>query len=732
MPLSVVGKATLNIEFAGKIGDADNIQGLFLLGESGDNPYIFSQFQEMEARRVFPSLDEPNKKAIFSFTVDIPEGMGALHNTRPLAVTHTGLRKIVQFASTPQINTDVLALAVGNFANTTLPTTALKSQVYSPIDIPLNTPAGLGLLVNQTVEYMSDYLDTPFPYDKLDFFVSPLGTLAAMENVGLIALNTNQIPGTDSSDYDVCEFNKLIAHEIVHMWFGNSITMRWYNDFWLNESFTEFFAAKIIQQYYPNNQTCTFIPQSEAFKTDNPRAKPIKRAVKNRADNEGSGQLYYTKGRSVLEMLEEHVGQDLLRLIMRRYVEAYHGKNVTTSDFTKLFPPQYFVADIIASFTEQSGYPLISVFEEHGKLYIAQQSYHGEHNKLWTLPLSLKVIDNNGIAVHHFLLNHEKQLLKGISPEQALFVNGDGVGYYRWESQESTAIFPLKKLTMSERLASMDNNDALANSGRLNFKTHLDQLIRIIADLPSNEPEVETALDALIDYFIEMIPADLQSKYADYLKRKLPSNLPWETLISLENGGKWLELYGVYLNSDDAVRFTKDYFSTTTKAELKSRLGVFRVLVSNATDEEYDTLLKLFNSNDRSIQEDALDSLGYVTNKKQLTRFYDFLLSKETTGFVIDYRFQYPIFQPKLRQEAANYIKNHLQSISLRVPDDQLQWFPFNFLTACSQDEIDLVKNTFAGWSNVSGIDEKLQVVLEDIDNCQINSRKAIKQVTTF
>lgn len=610
IPQSVLGKATLNIDFEGKFGDADNIQGLFLLGKSGDNPYIFSQFQEMEARRVFPSLDEPNKKAIFSFTVDIPGSMRALHNTRPESVTRTGLRKIVQFAPTPQINTDVLVLAVGNFTSTTLPSTTLKSQVYSLIDMHPNIPEGLDLLINQTVEYMSDYLDRPFPYDKLDFFVSPLGTLAAMENVGLIALNTNQIPDTDSIDYDVCEFNKLIAHEIVHMWFGNSITMSWYNDFWLNESFTEFFAAKIIRHYYPSNKACTFLPQSEAFKGDNPRAKPIKRTVNNRTDNEGAGQLYYTKGRSLLEMVEGHVGEDLLQQIMRQYVQIYYGKNVTTADFTELFPPKFFVSDIVASFTEQSGYPLISVLEENGKLFITQRSYHGEQGKLWTVPLSLKVFDGNDIVVLHLLLNHEKQPLKGISPEQSLFVNSDGVGYFRWESQYSVTAFPLKKLTMSERLASMDNNLALANSGRFNFKSHLDQLIRIVSDLPFNALEVSTALDALNGYFIEILPAALQTKYANYLRRKLPSDLPWETLITLENGGKWLELYGVYLKSDAAVRFAKNYFSAIPMTELRNRLAVFRVLVSNASDEEYDSLLQLFNSNNRSIKEDALDSLG--------------------------------------------------------------------------------------------------------------------------
>ncbi|MCW8090514.1 M1 family aminopeptidase [Alteromonas ponticola] len=693
---------------------------------------MFSQFQEMEARRVFPSLDDPSKKTSFTFTLNIPDSMEALHTTRPVSVVRKGTRKIVQFASTAKINTDVLALAVGNFNSQTLTETSLKSQIYSPVGLEVEVPESLGLLVKQSVSYMRDYLGTPFPYDKLDFLLTPLGTLAAMENVGLIALNTNQLPHADFSNYDTCNFRKLVAHEIAHMWFGNHITMAWYDDMWLNESFSEFFAAKIVHHYYPDNKSCTFAPQAEAFRDDSVSARPIKRVVKNRADNEGAGQLFYTKGRALLDMIEGHVGQALFRQKIREYVLAHSGDNVTTADFTDLFPPKYFVSDIVASFTEQSGYPLVLLLEEKGEFFFSQQSYHGEKNKRWVIPITLKVLAGKNISVHQLLLSKEIQPIEGIVLNQPLFIDGNGIGYFRWERKSDNPAFPLNNLTISERLASMNNNNALANSGRLNYKAYVDELIRVLNDLPFNSLEVVTALDVLNNSFIELVPAPLQKTYVDYIRSKLSLDVPWETLIRYDTGSQWLELYGVHFKSEEAIQFANDYFSQTPITELKSRVSVLRVLASNSTNEEYNSLLKLFNVDNLNVKEDVLDSLGYVANTQQLTRFYDFLLSNETKGFVIDYRFQFPIFQPKLREAAARYIQKHSLNIRERIPEDQLQWFPYNFLTSCSFSESKLVSDTFSEWSDVLGLNEKLEIVLEGIHTCQNNSRVTIKQLADF
>lgn len=736
LPQTIIGEATLKMVFIGHVNDADSVQGLFLRGEPKGNPYIFSQFQEMEARRVFPSLDEPSKKTSFTFTLNIPASMSAVHTTRPVSTVIKGARKIIEFAPTPRMNTDVLSLAVGNFNATPLTDSIFNSNVYSLSDNAPTLPADMPALINHTIRFMQDYLNAPFPYHKLDFFVAPLGTIAAMENTGLVALNSNQLPGSTPSDTELCVFRKLIAHEVIHMWFGNAITMQWYDDYWLNESFTEFFAAKVIQDYSPDNQACTYLPQASAFRDDNQTARPLKRSVQSRVDTAGAGQIYYTKGRTLLEMIEAHAGQSLLKRVFRQYVSQHVNGNVTTADFTGLFPPDLLVPEIVTSFTEQPGFPLVTMTTEKGQVYVMQQPFHNQDKqqtvKRWVIPLTIKSWNGTEVVSQRYVLAHQKQLLPGIKLQQPIFIGGNGAGYFRYQQQTTSDAFPLAKLSVPERLADMDNNNALAQSGRLNYKLYTDSLIRTLNELPSDSLAVDNALDALNNSFIELIPTSLQTQYARYIQEQLPEALPWKTLIQQKTGGKWLELYGLYLRSAQASSFARQYLASAPLAAIDKRLAVLRVVTSNSTIKQYHRLLALFETAEIEVKEDLLDALGYVPTPQHVGLFYRFLLSDKTKGHVIDYRFQFPAFKPHLRQTVADYIQSHRDSISQRIPDDQLQWFPYNFLTACSGAEANMVADAFAYWLDVPGLEEKLSIVLSTIQSCSVGSARAQQTISTM
>lgn len=731
---NVIGEISLTMAFTGHINNADNVQGLFMLQQSEDLPYVFSQFQEMEARRVFPSLDAPDKKTSFSFTLNIPAHTDALHNTHAVSEQKIGTRKIIEFAPTPLMNTDVLALAIGRFIAHPLPETGVNSTLYSLANARLTVPDDLEKLISYTVEFMQDYLDSPFPYSKLDIVVAPLGTLAAMENVGLIALNTNQLPDINAGNEALCDFRKLIAHEVIHMWFGNAITMQSYDDFWLNESFTEFFAAKVIQQYSPNNKACTYIPQANAFRHDNPHAQPLKRSIKSRTDAEGAGQTYYTKGRALLEMIGAHAGPSVLQRVFREYVARHYNGNVITADFTGLFPPNLLIPEIVESFTEQSGFPLLSVSEQAGQLVVSQQPYFEKgnqaDNKRWVIPITLKSWNGSEVSSQKLVLNTLSQSLDDVNPQHSVFIDGNGAGYFRYIQRTDSEPFPLSRLSMPERLAAMDNSNALAQSGRLDYQQYTDSLLRVLNDLPSDSLEVEKALDALNDAFIEMIPASLQRQYARYLKSRLPGSLPWQALIQQHTGGKWLQLYGLHLESEQAIEFANRYFSGRALNKLDQRLVVLRVVTKASSIKQYRRLLTLFKGADNALTEDLLDALGYVPSAEHTALFYGFLLSDATQGYVIDYRFQYPAFQPALRQVVADYFTLHRQRIAQRIPDDQLQWFPYNFITACSESEADMVSDVFTKWLDVPGLQEKLDIVVEHIKTCSAGSQQAAQTIS--
>lgn len=723
----IVGQAKLSIHYSGKI--THKTMGLFVAGQQSGSPYIFSQFQEMEARTVFPGFDAPDKKTRFEFSVNIPKQYDAKHNTLALSSEIKGQRKLIRFAPSHKIYTDVLALAVGEFHSVALKGTALNSFVHAPKSIALNLPEDMNELVSGTVQFMEDYLQYPFPYSKLDFFVAPIDGLAAMENVGLIALNSHQIPAQDADGFALCRFRKLIAHEIAHMWFGNDITMSWYNDYWMNESFAEFFAAKVVQTRYPKSAGCTFNPQFASFADDTHSARALRSGVKYRGDNEAIGQLAYHKGRSILEMAELALGNEVFKTQMRAYVKRVAGGNTSAPAFTQHFAKTPWFDAFINSFITQSNYPLLTLSKQNGQVYIQQTSFDSNQEKLWTIPLSVRIWDGKVLKTQQVVLDKPRMAIKNVPATAQLFLDSNGVGYFRYLDNLDNGSFAVEQLTRAERASYVDNQEALARGAKIDFMSYVDSLIHLINTLPRGAVEVSNALSTLQDTFVTLIPESLSDEYAHYLTSQMPKIDNWQSVLANQNGGLWLELYGVNLRANSAILAAQKAYKNASLSELTHRTAVLRVLVANADEQAYQALLSQFSQSERQVKEDLLDTLGYGNTISQIKAFYDLLLSDASYGHDLDYRFQYPAFSPKHRAYAGEYIRSHKDAISKRIADDKLQWFPYNFITACSAKEAALVKNTFADWQDVQGLNAKLNIVLEVINECDNNAKRNLQSV---
>ena len=723
----VQGDVSLKIKFKGKIGT--KVEGLFRRESPAGNPYVFSQFQEMEARSVFPSLDEPGKKASFQFTLDIPAEMDALHNTRPLNTVFKAGRKKVQFAKTAIQSTDVLALAVGNFGAASLNSTTLNSSFYYPKGLDVKVPEETSAIVNETISFIEQYLDKPFPYDKLDFFVAPIDSLAAMENIGLIALHLNQLPDNSASSVQWCNYRKLLAHEIAHMWFGNDITMAWYDDIWMNESFAEFIAAKFVQHQYPENSQCALFPQGRAFSTDLPGNRKLKEQVALREDIASVGQLAYTKGRSILAMQEQAIGVQAFQQKMRQYVKKVSTGITTTDAWLAQFSEYPFMTAFVLSFLEQSGYPLITLSERGGSLVLSQESFHSEFDTLWTVPLTIREFDGKKEKQHQIVLSKSQQIFQPVNSNSRFFLDGAGVGYFRYLDEVSGSDFNLNRLSASEKTGMMDNASALAASSVIDFGDYLKTLFSILNNAPFESEASHHALGVLIDCFVQLLPESLLPPYRRLLKDALPVVEHWDKLAGGKNGGRWLSLYGIYLQDKEAVKWVRELMTEGTWRKHPARAQILRVFAMHATASEYQSLLVLFESADNHIKEDLLNALGYVNNKEKVKAFYQFLLSDKTQSFVIDYRFQFPAFQPRFRPILAEFARNNKQAITERIAIDSLQWFPYNFITACSEQEARLVEHAFREWTDVPGLTTKLSEVTDKISTCAASAEFSLKSI---
>ena len=721
----ISGKVSLKITYQGQF--SEHSTGLFVQRKNVESAYIHSQFQPMEARTVFPSFDDPSKKAEFQFTLTIPAHLDALHNTHPESSKVDGDKKVIQFTKTEKMYSDVLALAVGEFDENVLQKTALNSTIYAPKGLVYSINDDMSALINNSVNYISDYLKYPLSYDKLDFFISPSGG-AAMENVGLITLNPSELPPNNPSSSDLCEFRKLIAHEIAHMWFGNDITMQWYNEYWMNESFSEMFAAKVVQAHYPETAQCTYTPQSEAFADDNDNQTTLRYFVKHKGENESIGQLVYTKGFSVLQMLEQATGEPGFKKRIRLYAQDLKGGNTSLEQFTHYFSEFVYVSNMFDSFLNQSAYPLITIYKKENALYLKQENYFDDV-KHWTVPLSLKIWDGKSVSNQTVILNSEEMRLDGVTGDASVFIGANGVGYFRHIDESGNNPFPINVLNDAERLSFMENNEGLAKSGRIDYMKYVDTLIHTLNTLPRDSIESEQALYSLIYSFVEFVPEDLRLDYANFLTSQLPKDIQWNDILDQDNGGFWIEFYGVYLDNEAVITLAKKQLNENKLQDAKHRLEILRVLAANATDSEYKALLDLFFKGDTSYKESVLDALGYTNKKHQVEQFYEFLLSDATKELTIDYRFQYPSFQPALSDFVAQYFVKNKDRILKRIPAADAQWFVYNVITACSEKEATSVKTTFSGWKNIDGLTEKLTTVLSNINECAAEAKNKLASI---
>ncbi|MCF2860026.1 hypothetical protein L1286_21315 [Pseudoalteromonas sp. SMS1] len=721
IPFELIDSATLHIQFSGKL--SSHHEGLFRAHSKQEQTYLLTQFQSMEARSVFPTFDEPDKKSIFKFSVLTPLEYEVLHNTHVHSITEQKSTKLTQFKATPRVNTDILSLAIGQFNIKPLGTSRFKSKVYVPKGLPITLPTYFNQIVNASISHIEKYLDSPFPFKKLDFIIGNYGSVAAMENLGLVSINYNQIPDLDATDFAHCQFKKLIAHEVAHSWFGNDITMAWYDDYWLNESFTEFIAAKVIQDLYPKHDLCTYTPQSRAFKDDNSNAMPLVFDIKSRKDTLAYGQLHYTKGRALLEMLEQATGEKTFQSLMRRYVDLYQGQNVSTDQFIKLFKDPN-LQRVVSSFTRQNGYPLVSLRRDNKQVFIEQTDVFNRSKQLWTIPISLKLWDGSKTSTHKLILSQHKQKVALNNDVKAVFLDAGGVGYFRFVNQSTYEDIPVHQLSRQEKASFNDNLQALAITGHVDFMKYTNALVTELNLLQLGPPRADEIISTLIDAYLEHVQINSVSPYTAYLQKHIKLNIQWPQALKMPYGNNLMKLYGVYLQDPNAVNAARHIFQSGQHVEHPHLDAIVMTLAKNSTIEEYKSLIQSFNTIPTTEKEAFLSGLGYVDSASKTALYYDLLLSDKTQGMVIDYRFQFPVFNPALRISSAQLINARRDKIFNKVSSESLQWFPYNFLLACSNEQKEATHKLFESWKSISGLKSKLNIVSDNIEQCTQNNER--------
>lgn len=445
-PISV-GESQLTLVFRGTLND--QLRGFYrstYKDQSGAvHTLAATQFEATDARRAFPCWDEPDFKAVFATTLVIDPSLTAVSNTSVVSESIESGKKVMRFADSMKMSTYLVAFVVGELQ-------ATKPVFIGKVPLCLWTVPGKQALTSfgreiaaASLKFFEEYYGIPYPGDKLDLLAIPDFASGAMENLGAItfretALLVDERTGTHAERERVAD---VVAHENAHMWFGDLVTMSWWNGLWLNEAFATFMEMLAVDAWKPEwkRWDAFGVSRAAAFSVDGLRStRPIEYPVRAPKDADAMFDvLTYEKGASVLRMLEQHIGPTVFRDGVRDYLRRHAYGNADTKDLWVSLgqAAKQAVPDLMDGWIFQPGYPLVTARQvSETELVLSQQRFAylstpESTEQRWQIPIQIRMTAG-GKADHRRLLLTDREtrvsLPKGV---QHLFVNEDGHGFYR-------------------------------------------------------------------------------------------------------------------------------------------------------------------------------------------------------------------------------------------------------------------------------------------------------------
>ena len=480
------GPATINVTYTGILND--EMRGLYLGKDDKGRKYAATQFEATDARRAFPSFDEPDYKATFDITAVADKGQVAISNYKIASDTPgPGDKHTVKFATTAKMSAYLAALVVGNFEYIEGSVDGIPIRVYST---PGKKEMGKFALdaAEHIVGYYDKYFGIKYPYGKLDLVGLPDFSAGAMENIGCITFR-EVILLIDEKQGSI-DLKKTIAsvtsHEIAHMWFGDLVTMKWWDDVWLNEGFATWMSSKPIQKWKPewNFDLDDVSGTGQTLNTDSlANTRPIHQAADTPAQiQELFDGIAYGKAASVLRMLEAYLGEETFRAGVNAYLEQHQYANATADDFwdAQAKTSKKPVDKIMPTWVKQAGAPIVNVKAQCSgnstSVTVAQQRYYIDRSKfeavndqLWQIPMCFKGSGSGKDAKCELMTKKEETFtLPGCS--NWVVTNAGATGYYRTGYQpdavRALANDAETKLTPAERIALQNDIWASVRVGR--------------------------------------------------------------------------------------------------------------------------------------------------------------------------------------------------------------------------------------------------------------------------
>ena len=542
------GPWTLGLTFSGILND--KLRGFYrstFTDDAGDEHVIATtQFESTDARRAFPCWDEPDRKATFGVTLIVDDALTAISNSPIEEETDLGNgKRQVEFADTMRMSTYLVAFIVGPFE---------FSETVDVDGVPLRIAAVPGKsqlwdfaleIGAHSLRFFTSYFGLPYPGDKLDLVAVPDFAFGAMENLGAVTFReTALLVDRDvASRIELERVADVVAHEIAHMWFGDLVTMKWWNGIWLNEAFATFMELVCVDDFRPEWQRWVSFGTSraQAMGVDGlSSTRPVEFPVGRPEEAEAMFDvLTYQKGSAVVRMLEQFIGAEEFRQGIAAYIKKHSYANTETTDLWDAIEettgqPARSTMD---SWIFQGGYPLLTVAEENdgARLVLSQSPFRdrgdGDPDVRWHVPVLVRAGVGGEVEHHRTLLSDTSGAIEFAARPDWVVVNDGGSGFYRVRYPTDMA---QRLVAEPDRLAALERYNLVSDAWAavLAGQSPLADFVNLIRHFGSErDPDVWSTILGplhLVDRFTPAAAQDGLARLVRDLVRPGFDELGWE------------------------------------------------------------------------------------------------------------------------------------------------------------------------------------------------------------
>lgn len=719
-----------------------DLEGLYRVDVAGAS-YAFTQFEPVSARLAFPCFDEPSFKTPFEVWLTVPKDDAAITNAPEVSSEALGEFKRVRFAKTPPLPSYLIAFAVGPLD--VVPGAPIAANDVRAAPVPLRGVAvkGQGTRLAYALEHTGKILDAlerytglPYPYGKLDVIAVPDFGPGAMENAGAVTFREWLLLVDEKSapEGQKRAFAGVMAHELAHMWFGDLVTMPWWDDVWLNEAFATWLGHRVVAELYPDHRAELHLLESVqgAMQEDGRvSARMIRQPITSTHDiSNAFDSITYQKGAGVLAMFERWLGNDAFRAGLRAYLTSHAHGNATSAELIGALAAASddgaAVGAAFHSFLDQVGVPLVETEVVCGEgdkaeLKLAQSRFlpvgsTGDRARIWQLPLCARYATGGQTHESCTLLGSATGTLALDGCPDWLIPNASGVGYYRW-SLVAKDLAKLRRawsqLSPRERLSTVDSLRAGFEGGR----TRAEDLLAAIEPLATDEQRAVATVPMEIltftrDHLLDDATRPALAEYARKLYLPVLRRLGWVDRADDDGETKLLRAQTVDFLADvglaafprqRAGRAGRAWLGLGAKDAPESepiasdlRDVAVRLAVEDGDDATFDAAVaRLKATSEPTERQRLLGALGSVRDKRA-TRALALALDP---ALKVNEVFSVPRNQmqdPRTREAAWQWIEANFDALTARVSLRRASYTPALAVPLCSEAAATRVEAFFA------------------------------------